>query len=244
MAHRAAVRGKVEGIEVGEPEVPEGERTVALERARAHWLLAVGELEQPGRRPCLVLIGGLPGVGKSTLARALAERAGFAVIGSDLVRKEMVRRAGLTAAADSFEAGIYTPAWNERTYTECLRRAEEILFDGRRVLVDASFRRDASRRLFLEAADRWGVPGLLLLCRAEPAIVRTRLERREGDASDADWSIYRQAAEQWERPGPLKQRAVREIDTGRSREEALSWALDALQGLDLMGPSALVDSGV
>src|SRR5207302_665940 len=79
-AYRAAVRGKVEGFELVEKEVPETERAAALIRARAHWLLALGELEEPKRRPCLLLLGGLPGTGKSTLARVLAERAEFQVV--------------------------------------------------------------------------------------------------------------------------------------------------------------------
>ena len=53
-------------------EIPEAERSAALAKARAHWLLALGELEVPCRRPCLLLVGGLPGTGKSTLARGLA----------------------------------------------------------------------------------------------------------------------------------------------------------------------------
>ena len=46
-AYRAAVRGKVEGLKLAEPEVPEAERAAALIKARAHWLLALGELEEP-----------------------------------------------------------------------------------------------------------------------------------------------------------------------------------------------------
>jgi predicted kinase len=179
-----------------------------------------------------VLVGGLPGAGKSTLARGLAEHAGFTVIRSDLVRKELAQRAGFRVESATPQAGIYTPEWTERTYAECLRRAEAMLYEGGRVLVDATFRRDASRGHFLETAQRWGVPGLVLLCRAEPAVVRARLENRQGDASDADWSTYQQAAAEWEQPGPLTQRAVREIDTGPGREQALSWALDALQELE------------
>jgi aminoglycoside phosphotransferase family enzyme len=44
-AYRAAVRGKVEGLELTEKEIPPDERAAALERAQAHWLLALGELE-------------------------------------------------------------------------------------------------------------------------------------------------------------------------------------------------------
>src|SRR5204862_1007368 len=122
-AYRTAVRGKVEGFKLAEKEIPEAERAQALAQARAHWLLALGELEAPGRRPCLVLVGGLPGTGKSTLARGLAERAGFAVVRSDVVRKEL---AGLPAGGPSPQPlweGLYAPEWTERTYAECLRRA-------------------------------------------------------------------------------------------------------------------------
>src|SRR5262249_53758329 len=71
-AYRAAVRGKVEGFKIREREVSAGEKEVALGQSHAHWLLALGELEEPARRPCLLLVGGLPGAGKSTLARGLA----------------------------------------------------------------------------------------------------------------------------------------------------------------------------
>jgi aminoglycoside phosphotransferase family enzyme len=47
-AYRAAVRGKVEGFELAEKEIPQAERTAALARARSHWLLALRELEEPG----------------------------------------------------------------------------------------------------------------------------------------------------------------------------------------------------
>ena len=74
---------------------------------------------------------------------------------------------------------------------------------------------------------------LLLLCRAEPAVVRARLERRRDDASDADWSVYLEAAARWEEPGPLTRPVTREIATGGSREEALALALEALRELGL-----------
>src|SRR5262249_35802275 len=60
MAYRAAVRGKVEGLKLGEAEIPEADRAAARARARALWLFALSLLEEPGRRPGLVLVAGLP----------------------------------------------------------------------------------------------------------------------------------------------------------------------------------------
>src|SRR5262245_43685271 len=110
-AYRAAVRGKVEGFELSEKEIPAQERTDAAARSRAHWLLALGELEEPGQRPGLVLIGGLPGSGKSTLARGLAERANFTVIRSDVDRKELAGQSAETPARGGLDEGIYSPEW-------------------------------------------------------------------------------------------------------------------------------------
>jgi aminoglycoside phosphotransferase family enzyme/predicted kinase len=234
-SYRGAVRGKVEGLKLARPEIAEADRAVALAKARGSWLLALGELEEPGRRPCLVLVGGLPGTGKSTLALALADRAGFRVIRSDLVRKELADAGGTEPGPAAFGEGIYTAEWTERTYAECLRRAEGLLFEGERVLVDANFREEAWRRAFLETATRWGVPGGLLLCEAEPDVVRERLASRRDDASDADWAVYLKAVETWEEPGTRTRSAVQTVSTGGSVERALSQAVDVIRRWDLTG---------
>jgi aminoglycoside phosphotransferase family enzyme/predicted kinase len=229
VAYRAAVRGKVEGFELLEKEIPEAERIAALARARAHWLLALGELEAPGLRPSLVLIGGLPGTGKSTLARELAARAGFHLIRSDVVRKELAGLPAQQSARSALDEGIYSPAWTERTYAECLSRAEQLLFEGKRVIVDASFGAEKRRRAFLEAAARLAVPVVFLLCQADPDVVRQRLQSRRGDASDADWSIYQKASERWEGMGPLTAAVVRNVPTGTAKDQALARALEVLR---------------
>jgi aminoglycoside phosphotransferase family enzyme/predicted kinase len=235
MAYRAAVRGKVEGFELAEKEVPESERAAALARARAHWLLALGELEEPGGSPCLILVGGLPGTGKSTLALGLAEQAHCCLIRSDVVRKELAGLPAQAAAPAAFGEGIYAPAWTERAYAECLRRAESLLFEGKRVIVDASFGEDRRRRAFLEAAARLGVPAVFLFCRASPEVVRLRLERRRGNASDADQAVYQQAAEHWEQIGPLTRAVLREVPTDGTRDQAVARALAVLRESSLLG---------
>jgi aminoglycoside phosphotransferase family enzyme/predicted kinase len=229
-AYRAAVRGAVEGMKLAESEVAEGDREEARRSSRGHWLLALGELEEPARRPGLVLVGGLPGTGKSTLAAALAERGGFGHVRSDAVRKAL---AGVPGGERLGPEG-YTPARTAATYADCLRRAEARLFEGGRVLVDATFRHEGHRRLFLGAAAAWAVPVVWLVCRAEPGSVRARLEGRRGDVSDADWSVHLQAASAWEEPGPGTRQAMRVIATDGAPEEAVAEALAALREAGLV----------
>lgn len=232
LSYRAAVRGKVDGLQLDEGEIPQAARDQALVRGRGHWLLALGSLAPPRERPCLVLVGGLPGTGKSTLAKQLAEQAEFTVIRSDVVRKEL---AGIAAGASATAApgsGLYTPDWNDRTYAECARRAERLLFEGRRVIVDATFIEEARRRVFLDIAVRNGVPGLLLVCEADAEAVCSRLAARQGDASDADFAVYERARAHWEATATATARSTRSIPTAAS-DEALRQGLDALRQADL-----------
>lgn len=232
VAYRAAVRGKVEGMITEEEEVPAAERRSAVDRSRAHWLLALAQLEVPAGRPCLVLVGGLPGTGKTTLAESLARRSGFVVLSSDLTRKELAGLDPETSTAAEFGAGIYTAEWNERTYDALLNRAAEGLFRGERILVDASFREEGGRRAFLKLAPRFGVPGLLFLCEAPAAVVLGRLATgtpRSG-SSDADQEIYRHAAEAWENPSSDTAADMRRVDTGGPLEASVQAAVEHLRG--------------
>ena len=229
MSYRAAVRGKVEGIKALQREITDADRAESLSLTKRFWLLALCELEQPARRPCLVLVGGLPGAGKSTLARDLGARAGLEVIRSDVVRKELAGVSGQRAEPPEFGHGIYSPDWTIRTYAECLRRAEPFIFEGQRVLIDASFREENQRIAFLQAASRLGVPAITFICHAEPEVIRQRLAERRHDVSDADWSVYLQAAAAWQPPSPATQSKLHAIETGGTREESLERVLGMLR---------------
>ena len=239
-AYRAVVRGKVEGLKLARSEILDADRHVAMTKARGSWLVALDELEEPNLRPCLILVTGLPGTGKSTLAHLLAADAHLDVIRSDVIRKELAEEeSGVTRRGDhhatlGFGEGLYTPEWSKRTYAECLRRSEQLLLDGKRVVVDANFRDEASRRLFMDAATKLGVRVAVLVCQADPDVIRARLANRRDDASDADWSVYLNAAESWEDLGVRTQAVTQIVDTGQSTRHALAHAMDALRGWNLV----------
>jgi len=233
-AYRAAVRAKVDGIRAAQSDAPPDEREAARRRGQAHWLSALWHLEPPGKRPCLLLVSGLPGTGKSTLSRGLADRAGFEVIRADVVRKRLAGLPETQSAASAPGEGIYTPAWHRRVYEECARLAEASLREGARVIVDANFREDAVRGRFVEMASRLALPLALMICRAEVETVRARLAGRTGDASDADFAVYQSAAAAWQEPGEHWAGRVFDISADGDAHSTLARAIQVLRDLELV----------
>jgi len=235
VAYRSGVRAKVRALQANAPGIPAAQRAEALQLARAHVQLAVGELAPAGERPCLVLVGGLPGTGKSVLSSGLSAEARLEWLRADAIRKELAGLDPLSSGRSEVRAGIYTPEWNDLTYGECLARAKNLLFAGRRVLVDASFKEERRRLEFLDAARDWGVPAFFLECTSSPDLVRGRLESRTRDPSDADWGIYQHVQRTWEALRPRTQAVHATVDTSGPRPESLQKALAALAGAGLVG---------
>lgn len=233
IAYRSAVRAKVRAMAAASPAIPDDQRRRALQLARAHIQLAVGELSAPGDRPCLVLVGGLPGTGKSVLSRNLSRECAFTWLRADAIRKELAGLDPLEHGGADVRAGIYTPDWNDRTYGECLARAKELLFGGGRVLVDASFKEERRRLAFVEASRDWGVPVRILECVSADPLVRERLANRREDPSDADWRIYEHVRATWDEFGERTRPLHTRIDTSGPVEASLAQAVASLRAAQL-----------
>jgi uncharacterized protein len=186
VAYRAFVRAKVACLRVvqNDPAAGFGARRLA-EVALRH--LRAGAVT-------LVVVGGLPGTGKSALAGAAAGRLGFTVLSSDRIRKEL---AGLPAEAGArapYGHGIYTGQWTERTYGELLRRAAVLLAHGESVIADASFISAGQRAAAAATAAAANADLVQLRCTASAELAARRMGDRCGDASDADPGIAREMA--------------------------------------------------
>lgn len=186
VARYALVRGKVNCLRASQTTDPE---VVAVAGARADALLdlALAHLRVGAVR--LVLVGGLPGVGKTTLARALADVTGWPVLRSDAVRRQLAGFPPDVEPPPEVRERLYAPAAVAAVYAELRHRARELLRNGFSVILDASWtsltEREAARALAVSCdADLMSIQ-----CVCDPQVahrrIRERVEKQTTGGSDA-----------------------------------------------------------
>ncbi|MCW2866156.1 MAG: gluconate kinase, partial [Marmoricola sp.] len=116
LAYRAYVRAKVACLRHDQGDPDAGLAATGFAAA------ALAHLRRAA--VVLVVVGGPPGTGKSTLGAGLADRLGMTVISSDRVRKELAHLVPTARTVHGAGEGIYTQAWTRRVYAELLHRAE------------------------------------------------------------------------------------------------------------------------
>ncbi|MBX7450512.1 AAA family ATPase [Mycolicibacterium sp. 3033] len=177
IAYRAVVRAKVDCVRV------EQGHTEAAQDARAHLALALAHLKEGCVR--LVMVGGGPGTGKTTLARALAVTVGAALISTDEVRRELRSAGEIVGSAGDLDQGLYSPANIGAVYDEVLTRARTWLAAGHSVILDGTWRDAAQRDRVRSVAAQTCCPLVELLCTSPVGDAAGRIERRGPTASDA-----------------------------------------------------------
>jgi hypothetical protein len=134
---------------------------------------------------------------------------------SDEVRKRLAGLEPTTSAAAELDAGLYTPAWNRRTYDVMLQTARELLSRGESAILDASWsagdRRDDAARA--AASTSSALTSCLLTASKDLADARARARTSEGvDASDASDALT----------GPLRERFAPWPDARSARARAVA----------------------
>ena len=218
IAYRAQVRAKVSAIRADQGVTDSGPKAQALLE------LALRHLETGAVR--LIVVGGLPGTGKSTLAAGLGEALGAVVLRSDVIRKELAGLETDESAAAGFGEGLYSDEAKDVVYDEMLARAEQALSLGETVVLDAAWTDGDRRAMYHRVAEDTVSDLVELRCvlprRVAAERIRERAERAT-DASDADAAIA-VAMERFDDPWPT---AI-DIDTLAPAEEVVQRALSAL----------------
>ena len=137
----------------------------------------------PVANPYLVLMCGLPGVGKTHFARRLAAEARLQMIESDAARKALM---GVPA---------YNAEENLRVFGACRKLMDVLLDNGVPVLLDATNVTERDRAYSYAAAEGRGAEVMVVRVTAPESEVRRRLRRRErglakDGASNAGWDVY------------------------------------------------------
>jgi hypothetical protein len=161
---------------------------------------------------------GVVGSGKSTVARALAERVAGVVISSDRTRKHLagVSPEDRAGAREGEAGGIYDSEHIDAAYEGLLERAAPVVDSGRVAVLDATFSRARHRQHTQRWAEERGVAATLFEARCEESVALARLARREAeerDPSDAGPDFYPISVRNFEAPDEWPAHAHHEVQT-------------------------------
>ncbi|GAB4140188.1 MAG: bifunctional aminoglycoside phosphotransferase/ATP-binding protein [Cyanobacteria bacterium J069] len=208
------VRAKVTSFLLNDPNVPEEEKRKAHDTAALYYRLA-WEYTKPktGR---LMLMSGLSGAGKSTTARAIAQKLGAVYIRSDAVRKHL----GGVPLTERGSNDLYTPEMTQKTYDRLLSLGTALAAEGYIVILDAKYDRQALREAAIAQASAQSIPLDIIHCTAPLDVLSDRLSQRTGDIADATPEIL--AKQTFDAFTPAETEYVRTVDTTQPLDSLLN----------------------
>lgn len=218
---RAAIRAKVTAAR-RETAASENRDEIG-KQAKAYFRFALQAIAPTA--PRLLAVGGLSGSGKSALARALAPDIapipGAVILRSDVMRKRLFGK----SETEKLPQEAYAPGVTQQLYRLLVEQAARVVKAGHSAIADAVFAHPQERQTIEAAARACGVEfhGLFLV--TDLATRMRRVNRRRGDASDADAKVA-EMQEAYDL-GPLD---WAEVDSSGAVPETLAHAKAALQG--------------
>ncbi|MGC1393168.1 MAG: AAA family ATPase, partial [Coleofasciculaceae cyanobacterium] len=210
LSRQAYVRAKVTSFLLDDAGVPEEAKKAAMVTAADYYKLAWSYTQQ--RQGKLILMSGLSGSGKTTVARHLARKLGAIQLRSDAVRKHI---AGISLQ-EKGGAEIYSAEMNEKTYNRLLDLAIKIANQGWTVILDAKYDREATRTEAIAQSKQHQLPIEIIHCTAPENVLRDRLTSRTDDISDATSDLLNQQKAATEAFTEAEKLTLKTIDTSEN----------------------------
>ena len=132
-SYRACVRAKVAALRAD--QLDSTKRNAIAAEALKHLDFAETYV-RPWARAMILLVGGLSGTGKSTLAAELASALGCELLRTDVIRKELHFD---SREPTLFGVGNYVRGLRQAVYDEMLRRADALHANGVSLVLDGTF---------------------------------------------------------------------------------------------------------
>lgn len=209
IAYRAVVRAKVDCIKLSQ-----GHRGSDAD-ARFHLDLALAHLRESTVR--LIIVGGGPGTGKTTLSTALATSLSAQSISTDDLRRELRDTGELVGEAGAVDAGLYASENVALVYNTMLDRAGQSLAAGESVILDGTWRDPKQRQRARETAAEANAVMVEIACTTDLSGAQQRISARTSTTSDATAHIAAAiTAKPWA--------GAHCVDTGRPLAESLAEA--------------------
>jgi uncharacterized protein len=189
LAIRAGIRAMVSG-ERAKLVQSDKSKTGAEAEALHYFRAALDHLDPVP--PRLIVIGGLSGTGKTTLATAIAHLFG-APPGAIHLRSD-VERKQMHGVAETGRLGdvAYSKVTTQKVYDALIAKCRQTLLAKRAVIVDAVFSTPEERQAVEQVARDLNLPFQGLWLSAPSDLLLERVAKRQGDASDADQTVVRQ----------------------------------------------------
>jgi hypothetical protein len=150
----------------------------------------------------LIMVCGLQGTGKTTIAKLINSEINGILISSDVIRKELFRNRN------------YGKDETKKNYDEMIRRAKCYIDEGQNVVLDATF----AKKEYRDKAKSITKKFIIIETICPENIVKERLKNRKNSYSEADYNIYLLRKNAFE---PIEEEHIT-IDTSNNIESQMS----------------------
>jgi len=195
----------------------------------------------------LILVCGLPGTGKSTIAREVAVHIRGKILRTDEIRRELFKNCTYEELLDSknkimfdieriinarknmpkdVRDGYQRLIWKQKkmVYDALFKKLSKYLEEKKNVVIDATFYKKSLRKRARTIADKIGTEFKIVECVCPERVVKERIAKRTRDASNADFEVYKKIKKIYE---PIEEEHII-VNMNQSKEDAKKEAISKL----------------